>query len=297
MELLARYRCCRFSRKHVPFGHAIVVLGTQRAGETIPLMEPSGCPSYIHCLNRGAILLLKARKSKGALIAAAVAAAGLVLTPAIAAAQAKKRPPKIALSFDAVSGFTPAAADPRLAAAFGGRGVSLSDFKFTPSAAKARPSQVRVAIRARANSPSRVQLANVAASTSASPISALTPASYNLGAAVGWRRFAISGDVAKTRAINPAIGNRESAAVGVSYSLKRFTGRVAVGAERADPPALTELKRNENYSLDVGGAYSITRNIAVTGGVRYRIDNERVSTLNDDRRDSQAVYVGTAFKF
>jgi len=31
--------------------------------------------------------------------------------------------------------------------------------------------------------------------------------------------------------------------------------------------------------------------------VRYRIDHDRVSAVKDDRRDSQAVYVGTAFKF
>ena len=41
---------------------------------------------------------------------------------------------------------------------------------------------------------------------------------------------AVAGDVAKTESRNPAIGNKESAVVGVSYSLKRFTGRVAVGA-------------------------------------------------------------------
>ena len=30
---------------------------------------------------------------------------------------------------------------------------------------------------------------------------------------------------------------------------------------------------------------------------RYRIDHERLSAVTDARRDSQAVYVGTAFKF
>ena len=85
--------------------------------------------------------------------------------------------------------------------------------------------------------------------------------------------------------------------VGVSYSLKKFTGRVAVGADRSDRRQATVLSDPDNYSLDVGGAYSITRNIAVTGGVRYKIERDRLSTLADQRRDSQAVYVGTAFKF
>lgn len=231
-------------------------------------------------------------RSKSARLVTAFAAAGLVLTPALAAGEAKKRPPAVAVSFDPVATFTPANADPRLAAAFAGRSGSLSDFKFTPAAAKGRPSQVRVAIRARADTPgTRVADSDVA-------VGALTPASYNLGVAVGWRRFAVAADVAKAKDGNPALGGRESAALGVSYSLnKRLTGRVAVGTDRGDGRALTPLRKADNYSVDVGGAYSLTRNIALTGGVRYRIDRERMSALKDDRRDSQAVYVGTAFKF
>ena len=231
------------------------------------------------------------------MVAAAAAAVGLVLTPAFAAAQSKKRAPAIAISLDPLSSFTPANADPRLAKAFGGRGVSLTDFKFTPSAAKSRPSQVRIAIRARSDAPARSGLANAAAVDAIGAASALTPTSYNLGVAVGWRRFAVAADVAQAKVANPAIGNRDSAALGVSYSLKRFTGRVAAGVERGDTRAVTDSSRADKYSVDLGGAYSITPKIAVTGGVRYRIDHDRVSALKDDRRDSQAVYVGTAFKF
>jgi hypothetical protein len=236
-------------------------------------------------------------RSKSAKLAVAVAAVGLVLTPAIAAGQgAKKRPPAVSLSVDPISGFTPANADPKLAAALASRGTSLTDFKFTPAAPKGRSSQVRVAIRARAATPAKARMADAA--SAAAPVTALAPASYNLGVAVGWRRFAVAADVAKSKDANPALGGRESAAVGVSYSLgKRITTRLAVGAERGDGKALPALRKDDNVSVDVGGAYAITRNIAVTGGVRYRIDHERVSALKDDRRDSQAVYVGTAFKF
>ncbi len=221
---------------------------------------------------------------------AAVSAVGLLLSPA-AAAPAKKKAPAVAVSFDPLSTFTPGGADPKLAASVASRGLSLTDFKFTPAAAKSRPSQVRVAIRARPDAALRAK----AEAESASPVMALTPATYNLGAAVGWRRFAISGDVAKTDSRNPVVGTKESAVVGVSYSLKRFTGRVAVGAERDD--RLPALRDRENYSVDLGGAYNITRQIAVTGGVRYNVERDRNAVVADNRRDSQAVYVGTAFKF
>lgn len=238
--------------------------------------------------------LLRIAKRKEAKLAAALAAAGLVLTPAFAATGGKKRAPAVSVSFDPMSSFTPANADPKLAAALAGKGLSLTDFKFTPAPAKGRPSQVRVAIRARTATP-QASLADAKAATAA--VNALAPTSYNLGVAIGWRRFAVSGDVAKVKDADPAVGGRESAIVGVSYSLKKFTGRVAVGAERTAGDPVPALRRGDKYSVDVGGSYSLSKRVALTGGVRYNIERDRMSALQDDRRDSQAVYVGTAFKF
>ena len=247
--------------------------------------------------NRELSDLLTMRASKSAKVAAALAAAGLMLSPALAtgtSTQAKKRPAPIAVSFDPISSFTPANGDPRLAAAFANKPLSLTDFRFTPAAAKGRPSQLRVAIRARVGSPA----AAATAVNTAPAVTALTPASYNLGLAVGWKRFAVSGDVAKTKAVDPALGERESAVLGVSYSLNnRLSTRVAVGAERATGNPLPALRRGDNVSVDAGASYSLSRRIALTGGVRYEVDRDRLASLKDERRDSQAVYIGTAFKF
>ena len=226
-------------------------------------------------------------------VAAALTAAALLAVPAIAIAAGAKRPPAVALSFDRVASFTPASADPRLAAAFAGRTIGLDDFKFTPAAAKGRPSQIRVAVRARSLGLKASSPGGIAA---APAIGALTPASFNLGVAVGWKQFAVAGGVAKTTSFDPAIGSRNSAVVGVSYNLKKFTGRVALGAERSDG-RIAALAQPDNVSVDLGAAYNISRRIAVTGGVRYRVDQDRIAALADQRRDSQAVYVGTAFKF
>ena len=228
---------------------------------------------------------------------AALAAAGLVLTPAFATgAPTKRRPSPIALSFDPVSSFTPANADPKLAAALAGKGLALTDFKFTPAPAKGRPSQVRVAVRARVLAPAEAHLAQ--ASIPATAINSLTPTGYNLGVAVGWRRFAVSGDVAKFKGADPAVGGRETAVLGVSYSLSsKLSTRLAVGADRATGNPVPGLRHGNNVSVDVGSSYSLSRHFAVTGGVRYNIERDRLSAFQDDRRDSQAVYVGTAFKF
>jgi len=238
--------------------------------------------------------LRKFASRNGAKLLAAIAVSGLVLSPAFAASISAKRPPAISLSFDPISSFTPANADPKLAAALAGRGLSLHDFKFTPAPAKGRPSQVRVAIRARVASPDQTRLADTAAPTAAV---ALAPTTYNLGVAVGWRRFAVAGDVAKVKDADSALGGRETAIVGVSYSLKKFTGRVAVGAERGTDHPLPGLRKGDNGWVDVGGSYSLSRRFALTGGVRYQIERDRMTALQDERRDSQAVYIGTAFKF
>lgn len=234
------------------------------------------------------------RESK---LAAALAAGALLLVPAIATAKPdpKKRPPAVSLSFDRVTSFTPATVDPKLAAEFSAKSP-IADFKFTPAAPKGRPSQIRVAIRARGADVRTGRNADLASLNAGSAIGALTPASYNLGVAVGWRRFAVTGEIAKSRSPAIGLGGRETAIVGVNYSLKRFTGRVAASAERTanNAPALVDER---GYAVDVGGSFDISRRFAVTGGVRYKIEQDRVSALKDERRDSQAVYVGTAFKF
>ena len=241
--------------------------------------------------------MLRVAQRNGTRMVAAVAAAGLVLTPAFATnTTAKKRPAPIALSFDPVSSFTPANADPKLAAALASKGLALADFKFTPAPSKGRPSQVRVAVRARTIAPNETRLAQASVPTTA--INSLTPTGYNLGLAVGWRRFAVSGDVAKLKNADPALGGHESAVLGVSYSLSnRLSTRVAVGADRATGNPVVGLRQGNNVSVDVGSSYSLSRHIALTGGVRYNIEHDRLSALQDNRRDSQAVYVGTAFKF
>ena len=124
---------------------------------------------------------------------------------------------------------------------FAGRGTSLTDFKFTPAAGQG-PAVAGPRRDPRARRPLR-RARSCATASADSTVSALTPTSYNLGVAVGWKRFAVAGDVAKVKEADPALGGRESAVVGVSYSLKKFTGRVAVGAERGDGRALAALRK------------------------------------------------------
>lgn len=172
-------------------------------------------------------------------------------------------------------------------------GLDAGTFRFTPAEVKGTGRAVTVAVRARTTrtiDSGRVALA------AADSQPGLAPIAYNLGVAVGWKRFAVAGDLGRVdMATRP--GSREAADVAVSYAGDRFTGRVRAAADRplADAPKLVESA--PSYSVDLGGSYKLTRNLDVTAGVRYRTERERLTRFDSDRRDSQAVYVGTAFRF
>ena len=225
---------------------------------------------------------------------ASLAALALVLSPALAAPQAKARKsrPPVSLS-GGIGSFTPAVTDPRLAAAFAGRSLQTTTFRFTPaSAAGDKNKAVRVAVRARATTPATLAARG---SVEAPALASITPAAYNLGVAVGWKSFAISGDVARVE--KGAIpGKVEAAQVGIGYEGRKVGGRVQVAAERAEGTQRL-VGPDASYSVDVGASYSIARNLDVTGGVRYKIQRDRLEPLQDERRDSQSVYIGTAFRF
>jgi hypothetical protein len=225
-----------------------------------------------------------------------LAVAGLLVAPALQAQE--NRTPRVASR--QVSGntgnfgaFTPAAADPKLAAVLARSGLPDSGFRFTPSESRRTSKGVNVAVHARST-----RTAQVADRVNPAPAPlALAPVAYNLGVSVGWNRFAVSGDVTRVDLVNQP-GSRERADFGLSYDGKRAGGRITAGADRplANTPVL--IGDNPSYSIDVGGSYKLTRNLDVTAGVRYKAERDRLPRLTEDaRRDSQAVYVGTAFRF
>jgi hypothetical protein len=239
----------------------------------------------------------------GATGGGALIAALLLLAPALAApgsSQARRhRAPDYHVDFG--DSFTPAVSDPRLAAALARRGMTFGDLRFTPASIQPdRNRHMRVALRSHTAAPTDAVRTPVSA-TSAPPqmasTAAITPSNYNLGVSVGWRRFSIAGDV--TESENGVVpGRREAAQIGMSYRAnRRLTGRVTVAAERNEGTQRI-IAPDEAYSLDAGAAFSITRHIDLTAGARYRIARDRIAPLGrDERQDSQAVYIGTAFRF
>ncbi|MBR0553000.1 porin [Stakelama marina] len=222
----------------------------------------------------------------------ALLAGGVTLAPAL---DARETPARSASMPDMELGtFTPASVDPKLAAVLQKSGIDSSDFRFTPSDAKETSSRsVSVTVHA---SKVRGKTDTAERASATTPAMTLAPIAYNLGASVGWKRFTVTGDVSKLD-LAGAPGSREQAEVGVNYQGKKFTGSVKAGASRPLPDEPVMIADDSSYSIEAGGSYKLTHNLDVTAGVRYKSEEQRLPRLAAERRDSQAVYIGTAFRF
>ena len=76
----------------------------------------------------------------------------------------------------------------------------------------------------------------------------------------------------------------------------RFAPQVALDEHEKTGRSPRTFEQGDQQ-VDLGGSYRLTRNLKVTAGVRYSSDRDRLRPLTDGRQDSQAVYVGTQFRF
>ncbi len=222
----------------------------------------------------------------------------LVLSPAQATSSSKKAILKRVTAYgqhDGIGSFTPASADPRLAAAFARTGVLSSGFRFTPSRGTALRlgHGITVAVRARSSLVPQTGGTYVLAASAAPSFS---PMAYNLGAAIGWKKFAINGDYTKTD-LGLLQGGRVGSKIGLSYNTAKWSSRIAVATEHATTNAPHTPGLTDDVSVDVGGSYRLTRDLDFTAGVRYQRERDRLEQITNTKRDSQAVYIGTQFRF
>lgn len=229
---------------------------------------------------------------------AAIAVAGLALSPAISAVAGLLDTPEnartVSLSqLGGIGSFTPANADPRLVASYAKAALpSGHSFRFTPTSGSMSGSRsVTIAVRANGSFQDR----------GAPSILSITPVAYNLGVSRGWKKFALPDSVGKLELPPVALETGDSKADGADgFSLtgkKKFSTSVRVDSERPIATSPQTLAGEGAISVDLAGSYSLTRNLDLKAGVRYRGSVDRLAPLTDDRQDSQAVYIGTAFKF
>ena len=165
-------------------------------------------------------------------------------------------------------------------------------FRFTPSGQIGNRKALSLGVT------SRVVAAAPDASRGAAPVEtgAGTAAAYNVGLAVAWRGFAVTGGYSRLDAGLTSLGpnHRDAVDVGLGYRGKNWNTALQVAAESGSPLLLTPLERR--YSVDLGGAYAVGPRLSLSGGVRYKLAPIAPSLLDPDRAD-QSVYLGTAFSF
>lgn len=198
--------------------------------------------------------------------------------------------------------FTPASADPALAKRVAEQ-ARRNGMRFTPAgSAIKRDRTITVAVRvdqetARAIS---VRQALDVAPGANSALNAQAVTRYDLGTARGYQSFkrpqvTLSNTV---RDISmPDLSAFEPAGPTAADKPSRFQTRIAIEDEQAAGRSPNTLDALSAQTVDVGGAYSITRNLDVTAGVRLSQERDRLSPITDTAQDSQSVYVGTQFRF
>lgn len=223
-----------------------------------------------------------------------LAMSSIALPPAIASMSRAERIRDTQLSDTLLGQFTPASGDKRLIERY----MKLSSrsrtaFSFTPAVTDdgQKNRAITVVIRAQDNKSSAVRTAALAAGRTKAPI-AIAPVAYDLGASVGFEKF-----------VTPAVPRGtdikhlpQARAPETRAKPSRLTTRLR--SSSIDPTSGAERVNalGVDQSVDVVSSYRLTKNIDVTAGVRYKSE-EAIEPLTDARRDSQAVYLGTAFRF
>ena len=196
------------------------------------------------------------------------------------------------------SNFVATSVDPRLARSITVRALSKGRlFRFTPAATTSRLERsVTVAVRVDPRAyGAREQLAKSAVDSGASLLR-LTPDSYSLGTSRGYKTFAQNLGISADKIDMPDLATYKPGAA-AKGDPARFSPRIALDEKAKAGRAPRTFEGEADQTVDLGGSYRLTRNLNVTAGVRYSSERDRLVPLTDGRQDSQAVYVGTQFRF
>ena len=223
---------------------------------------------------------------------AALVAVGLAATPALSAIGHSATDRANALSA-LVGRFTPATGEPALLQRY----ASLSEearrnFRFTPAMPRSENRAVTLVVRAR--TPMLGAPAAAADAGRPSQPIAITPVTYRLGSAVGYTAFAAT---PASETVDIATLPAARRPVDPTIRPSRFGADMRLDSRSLPGTTERALDPDRAYSVDVTGSYRLSRNVDLTAGVRLQRENDRLAPLTDQRQDSQAVYVGTAFRF
>lgn len=253
-------------------------------------------------MTRGPIIAGK-RGSGGTAVLLTATVAALALPSAVLAFSNAFEPLPDSQVDPSSASFVPAHVDPRLSRSIAVRTLAKGRlFRFTPAASPTRTDRsLTVAVQVDPRAARTLVAAHSAAMRDIggglAPMRIVSTA-YSLGAARGYKSFAAGGlSLAESRKAEiPDLASFRPAP-GVRSDPSRFAPRVALDQSERTGRTPRTFEGQAEQTVDLGGSYRLTGNLNVTAGVRYQSERERLVPVTDGRQDSQAVYVGTQFKF
>ncbi len=197
--------------------------------------------------------------------------------------------------------FTPATVDPQLARRVASL-VGNNGLHFTPAGtAGKRDRTVTVAVRVDGDVARVISLRSAIDSVpgAGKGIAAIAPTRFDLGVARGYQSFTRPVTLPDTvRKLDmPDLARFEPAGSTSPEKPSRFQPRIALEGKGNAGRSEGTLEGLGSQTVDLGGAYRLSRNLNVTAGVRLSQERDRLAPLTDSSQDSQAVYVGTQFRF
>lgn len=267
-------------------------------------------------MTKRAKILTKHIGISASLIGAVSLAFSPILFPAFASnITAGKISAKISAA-DLLGRFTPAGVDSKLAEKFqrgdvaGGNAsnnnaikIATNRFAFTPAGIKVEGLRT-MTIAARTVSPlssQAVSTRSIFRGIDANPAAGLSKSDFRLTAGKGWKGF--SAPTEQKLAARVPVANLDVAAgkfrLDAAAPLKksRFNADVRVDQNRNVAPVVGDAASVGDYEVDLEGSFSLSKRIAVTAGVRYQNERERMPLSAQERSDNEAVYVGTKIRF
>lgn len=230
--------------------------------------------------------------------AAIFAGCTLALSPAVGRVESvlgTHSLPAVSLrALGSIASFTPVTNDERLARRYAQAfsTARTQGFRFTPTAGSISGRRsITIVVRA-------PDLGLIAGSRPGTSSIGLGPVAYNLGSGRGLSRFAMEATAQRSEAV-PLV-SAAALAPPRSFKLeerKRLSTNIELESVGQAAIVPQTLAGERGFAVDVGSAYALTHNLDVTAGVRYRGRQNRLGPLTDDAQDSQAVYLGTTFKF
>ncbi len=244
---------------------------------------------------------------RAAWAASFVAAASLAFSPIFFAASARTADRQFSANSNSwLRTFTPAGVDSRLAKKFEQRNQAMRTtlFPFTPAGID-KGSNRTMTVAARISQPSTVSAVSVRNTIAAAAPGVVTDvrlnqSDYRLTAARGWQGFALPTPlkpVDKAPLVDLAARGNFKLDSEVKSKPSRFNTNVTLDKARQIVPSPRGTVASGEYSLNVGGSFSISRKIDVTAGVRYASERDPVTPQAVSSKDSEAVYVGTKIRF